>query len=507
MKKLIILLTAVAGLSITGCKKGFLDINNNPNEAVESNMTPNLILPNALNRTAGRIANQYGWLNHYVGYWAPSGSFSSNTQETTYNLTTGFQAAQWTGIYDNLYDYHFMQLKAEALGQDFYAGVAKIMKSLLFQRLVDMYGNVPYSKAFDLVGNIKPAYDQAATIYADLLVQITDGINLIKNADINENPKIATADIMFAGNANLWAKFGNTLKLRILIHQSQMAGFNPAAAITTIQNEGSGFLGTGQSADVNPGYLSDKPADFWASYMYNVTGTGTVNTFERAQEFVLNEFRTQFDPRIAYFFKPVTSTAFPPGTFRGVLYGLPPQTSNSEDRLSNIGGAPTASGPAVGLGKAFNMRAWILTSVESMFLQAEAIQRGWIAGDPKTSYENAVRESFRWLAIPNADASFAAYMAANVGNPKVDWNAATNKIALIIWQKYYALTGIDPLETWTDKRRLNIIPIPLSVAPGTTATTIPIRLQYPQAEYDYNTENVVAQGTINHFTTKIFWMP
>src|SRR6186997_1324331 len=219
MKKLIIIFAAVTGMVTTGCKKGFLDINNNPNEAVESNITPNLILTNALNRTAGRIANQFGWLNHYVGYWAPSGSFSSNTQETTYNLTTGFQALQWTGTYDNLYDYHFMEQKAKALGQDFYEGIAKIMKSLLFQRLVDMYGNIPYSKAFDLVGNIKPAFDAAPTIYADLLVQITDGIELIKNADPNDNLKIAAADIMFGGNKTLWAKFGNTLKLRILMHQ------------------------------------------------------------------------------------------------------------------------------------------------------------------------------------------------------------------------------------------------------------------------------------------------
>ena len=253
MKKFIILFSVVAGFTMTGCKKGFLDINQNPNEAVESNITPNLILPNALNRTAGRIANQFGWLNHYIGYWAPSGSFSSNTQETTYNLTTGFQTGQWSGVYDNLFDYDFMQKKAVAANQTFYVGIAKIMKSLLFQRLVDMYGNVPYTQAFDQVAHIRPAYDQASAIYADLLVQITDGINLIKAADVNANPKIATADIMFGGSKTLWAKFGNTLKLRILMHQSQMSGFNPAAAITTITTEGSGFLGTGQSADVNPG--------------------------------------------------------------------------------------------------------------------------------------------------------------------------------------------------------------------------------------------------------------
>lgn len=506
MKKFIILFSVVAGFTMTGCKKGFLDINQNPNEAVESNITPNLILPNALNRTAGRIANQFGWLNHYIGYWAPSGSFSSNTQETTYNLTTGFQTGQWSGVYDNLFDYDFMQKKAVEANQTFYVGIAKIMKSLLFQRLVDMYGNVPYTQAFDQVAHIRPAYDQASAIYADLLVQITDGINLIKAADVNANPKIATADIMFGGSKTLWAKFGNTLKLRILMHQSQMSGFNPAAAITTITTEGSGFLGTGQSADVNPGYTADKPADFWSAYLYNTVGTYS-NTFERAQNFVLNEYKNLGDPRLGYFFKPVRSTAFTAGTYRGVDYGLPPNTGNSEDRLSDIGGASSPTGAAVGLGKAFNMRSWILTSMESMFLQAEAIQRGWLSGNAQTAYQDAVRESFRWLNVTSADAAYAGYMSSNSTNAKVDWATATNKITLIQYQKYYALCGIEPLEAWSDKRRLNVIPVPISVAPGTTATSLPVRLMYPQAEYDYNTDNVNAQGTISPFTTKIFWMP
>jgi len=507
MKKLLIIFAGVVSVTMTSCEKGFLDINKNPNDAVESNITPNLVLSNALNRTAGRIANQFGWLHHYMGYWAPSGSFSANSQEQTYNLTTGFQSGQWTGMYDNLYDYHFMQLKAHDLGQTFYEGIGKIMKACVFARLVDMYGNVPYSKAFDLVGNIRPAYDPAANVYADLLTQITDGINLIKNADINLNPKIATADIMFGGDKTLWAKFGNTLKLRLLIHQANMAGFNPTSAINTILAEGSGFLGTGQSADVSPGYTTDKPADFWGSYLFNVAGTYS-NTFERAQDFVMNEYKGLADPRIGYFFKPVRSTAFAAGTFRSVAYGLPPQTSNSEDRLSDIGGADAPTGgTAKGLGKAFNMRQWILTSFESMFLQAEAMQRGWLAGSAQSMYNDAVRESFRWLNVANADASYAAYVAANSSSPKVDWASASNKITLIMWQKYYALCGVDALETWTDWRRIHAFNIPLSVAPGTTATSQPIRLLYPQAEYDYNTDNVTAQGTINAFTTKIFWMP
>jgi hypothetical protein len=45
----------------------------------------------------------------------------------------------------------------------------------------------------------------------------------------------------------------------------------------------------------------------------------------------------------------------------------------------------------------------------------------------------------------------------------------------------------------------------LSVAPGRTSTIIPIRLQYPQAEYNFNTANAQGEGTISQFTSNIFW--
>lgn len=507
MKRIIILFTALTGLVLTGCKKDFLDINNNPNQAVSTNIDPSLILPGVLSNMAGRVGTGYGFLNNWMGHHAPSGSFSSNTEETTYNITTGFATGQWTGWFDLANDAELLRSKAKELGMEMYEGMAKIMKSFAFQQLVDQYNNVPYSKAFDLAGNIRPGYDDGRTIYNTLLNEINDGINLIKNADANKNTNVDKSDIMF-GNSDAtvqkakWARFGNTLKLRLLIHMSQVAGFSPAAEIARIQAEGSGFLLPGENADVNPGFVTDRPAPFWSTYMFNIQGQAS-NTFFRANNFVLGQMQSLSDPRIPFFFKPVTSTAFPPNTYRGVDYGLPPLTSNTQDRLSNIGGADAPGSAPKGIGKAFNMRSWLITSFEARFLVAEAIQRGWLAGNAQTAYEDAVRESFRWLLVPGADAAANTYMAQ--ANVKTNWATATDKLGLISWQKYYALCGIDGLETWTEVRRLEKVVPPLSVAPGRTSGSFPVRLLYPQAEYNFNTSNVNAQGTISQFTSKVFW--
>jgi hypothetical protein len=142
--------------------------------------------------------------------------------------------------------------------------------------------------------------------------------------------------------------------------------------------------------------------------------------------------------------------------------------------------------------------------VESLFLQAEAIQRGWIAGTPETAYRNAVIESFVWLGVPNATATANAYL--NQGTPIVDYASAPNKINLIVMQKYLSLVGVNNFEAYTDYRRLGVpTDLPLSLAPSRGSNVIPKRLLYPQDEYNYNAANVAAEGTINAQTSTVFW--
>jgi hypothetical protein len=199
--------------------------------------------------------------------------------------------------------------------------------------------------------------------------------------------------------------------------------------------------------------------------------------------------------------------------FKGTDYGQNPSDDVNSDKTSGpgYGPAPTASSPM-----------WLMTSVEAMFLTAEAAARGWISDDPKTSYEKAVTESFVYLdakkppirnVANTADSvtytpqqTAAMYLSST--NPRIVWptsGALQDMINVIAWQKYFALNGIQANETWTDYRRLGVVQPPLSLAPERGGNPIPRRLLYPSSEYNYNSDNVNALGTINQFTTKIFW--
>jgi hypothetical protein len=187
--------------------------------------------------------------------------------------------------------------------------------------------------------------------------------------------------------------------------------------------------------------------------------------------------------------------------------------------VSQAGGVRTyrtaVSPVSTGLVKGYDMPCWIMTSIESLFLQAEAIQRGWMTGDPETAYKNAVKESFRWLNVGGnstnpalSDAAFDNWYTSEIANAKVNWAAATDKYKLLMFQKYMAFNGIEPFEAWVDYRRNGAFPvIPLSYDPGRVGNVMPIRAPYPVQELIQNKENLLAQGTIDILTSKIWWMP
>ena len=486
---------AVAG---TGCKKA-LDINKDPNNVVESNITAPLILPQALSTTGAISSVPYFWLNHWMGYWAPAGDFAPNAQEQTYNIDVNFQNGHWINYYNTLYDLTAAERKAAAKGEAYYQAMAMITKAFLYQGLVDIYGNVPYTQAFNSTIST-PIYDNGQLIYTDLQVKLDEAIALIKNITVPGNSPIVNVDIVFHGNAQLWVKLANTIKLRMLLRQSQVPGFNPAPEIAKIQANGGGFLQSGESASANPGYQNDvgKQNPFYGAYGFLPNGNIASN-IERANNSIITVLKSNNDPRLAYFFRPASSPLNPANPYIGNVYGSPPTSSSGPtggSRLSTIG---------EGLTRSASQHQWLLTSVESLFLQAEAIQRGWLPGNAQSAYENAVRESFSWLGVPNATVSANAYMAS--ATAIADWGTAANKINLIVYQKYIALCGINPLEAWSDYRRLGI---PASSAivtadPNRLSPNLPARLLYPASEYAVNAANVLAQGTINPFTSTIFW--
>ena len=157
---------------LASCSEDYLDINSDPNRAVESNMTAAVILPQAMLNTANRVGTGFGFLNNWLGYWAPGANYSPNGEEQSYNITTNFGAGLFGGINDNTYDYAFAELRARAAGENFYVAVAKTMKAHNFVQLVDIYDKVPYTEAMKGLEFVRPKYDDGKMIYDESMKQL-----------------------------------------------------------------------------------------------------------------------------------------------------------------------------------------------------------------------------------------------------------------------------------------------------------------------------------------------
>ena len=476
-------------LLLAGCKKDFLDINSDPNRPTASAITPDLATAAQLNNSASRNASTYDMFQRYMGYWSASGSFSRSTVEMSYNITTGTLAGLFEGTYYSVSQYRAIGKQAADLNWKFYQGIAKIMEAHEMAILVDFYGDVPYSTAFDLSGNIRPTYDKGEDIYKALLPLIDTGLAYVKGATGND-ANIATQDIMFKGSKVDWAKFANSLKLRLLMHTTKVNTFNIPAEIAKIVAEGSGFLGGGLSASVQPGYTTDKPNPYYSAHLFLSNGN-EADTYNRANNFSLNIMNSLSDPRAQKLYRPAKTG----GAFRGTEYGADPLVANSSDNTSGpgFGPAPLPSSPM-----------WLMTGVETMFLIAEATARGLLAGDPKLAYENAVKESFTFLGLTAAQAT--AYLTSS--DPRIAFPAAgtlEQKISTIMWQKYFGLNGIQANETYNDWRRLGVVQPPVSVAPERGSNQIIRRLLYPASEYSYNAENIKGLGTVTPYSPRVFW--
>jgi SusD/RagB-like outer membrane lipoprotein len=502
---LIYLLFSLLLLAEAGCKKGTFDINDvNPN--VPSDVSPKFILSAALARSAYIMRQgDADFAQLYMGYWAVSGDYIPVTSTLTYQTTTGYFSDNWDAGYQLLKNYRQMEeLGASDPNQAYFVAIGKIMEAFHFERLVDMYNNLPYSEA--LQGGVidYPKYDDAASVYTGLLGQLDTAILLISNAPATAaNP--GSYDVMFGGDMASWTTFANTIKLRTVMNLTQTSGgaATITAALTGLSS--ADFLGVGQDAAVNPGYSNSSNAQqspFYQDMGFQTNGSPAGNeSYYRACSYAVNYMYATSDTLRLY-------QIYAPGSATGVVAGRP---FGSE--VSALQDNQHISGMGPGLLQTPSSSAVIFPACESFFLQAEATQDGYLPGGATAAaalYTTAVEESFRLLQVPNSQAAADNFLSTS-NNPDVNIALSSNPVQTIIMGEWVALNGFDPVQSWDNWKRLGIpANLPVSIFGGTTAPHVPYRLLYSQTEFQFNSANVAAEnvnGYPDNINDKIFWMP
>jgi len=487
----LLIVSMIIAVSAISCAD-YLDVNTDPNNPLT--VSNDLVLPVAQRYSSELLAssrrtNSIG--NLFMMNWSNASGYSWYDSEMTYNVSSTFYNGIWDATYQNaLKQYHV--LDNDAANNEYYQAIGKIMKSYHFQILVDIYGDVPYFDALQRGENTTPAFDDAQTIYEDLIVQLDNAIALIKAGNVNADVvAVGSDDKMFAGNMTTWIKLANTIKLRILARQSSLAGRAGyiGTEITKIMAEGTGFLT--EDATNNLGYVNEenKQNPFWDSYGIPSDATGTseddyVNNYKAtcATPYVLNKLTTLNDPRIDFIYEK------PAGGHRGVVQGITPIPSDATvENVSNMG---------PGLLKSFDQDAMIFTLAEAKFLQAELALMFPTLGNPETFYQEGIAASFNYLGATGSVAYFSQPLDL------ASYSFSSNKLEAIITQKWIALNGIDAIQSWFDYNRLGY-PSDMPISLSASGPNIPVRLAYSSSEISSNAANVPTQPDV--FSAKIFW--
>lgn len=517
MKRIIYSALLVSSLLFAAsCGKDWLtELANNPNQPSQAPVQ--LVLPPVLSNYAGQVVSGYARVGNWMGYFAYSGSYSLNANTLTYFLDN--TEGDWNFWFGQLKNVNYIEETAAAQeNMEYFVAAAKTLKAFGYQYLADSYNMAPYTEAFKGSENFFPTYDLAKDIYSTSIADLDSAIAVFTSADLEATAvSLGSNDIMFDGDVSKWAKFANTLKLRMLLRQSNV--INASEAKAEIQKTVAvGYLTA--DANVNPGYLNTtgKLSPLWAAFGLDPSGN-PVNDFRYAGGALMNFFKDFSDPRLFFVYAPngldpdddeFNEVNEDPSAYDAAYLGN--HNKASELVNSGFGEAPVGHG----LLKSYSQDVYLISAAESYFMQAEAIQRGWLTGDAKDLFQKGITASFNYLGVKldngEVDADSAAEAYYTSGKALADWDAtpANRKIEAIITQKWASDAISNNYEAWAEYRRTGF-PIgsilPLSKYP-TNSRHIPNKYMFPKSESNRNSDAynaAVAKGN-DPQTSKIFWM-
>jgi len=261
-KKLIYSGLLTMGLFLaSSCTKNFDKLNTDPTAFSATNFDPNYLLTTAqLDYTGSQDFSYDTWRADLIycsdmiqgfatsiGYWAGDKYLANPEYTAAYwqsdNGADGAYSEQVKPIVDMVTTTDGVA-KYNNLHQ-----IGRIMKVLIFERITDLYGDVPYSQAGEgYYGKILfPVYDKQQAIYTSLISELQDA-----TSKLNPTGDIPTGDAIYHGDIGKWQRFGNSLLLRVAMRLSKVDPATAKSVVTTL-------VGKTMSANSDDAFLLHDP--------------------------------------------------------------------------------------------------------------------------------------------------------------------------------------------------------------------------------------------------------
>ena len=435
-----------------------LDINASPNNPATS--TPALTLPAGMLYAGQTIGLDFALISGFITqYWTQSPQAGQYEVYDRYNYNGSATASGWTNSwYGAMADFQFVRNQGLKDGLSNHAAIATLLLAYQYQVMVDLFDQVPFDEALrGEDGILQAGYESGEEVYDKLIALIDDGLNLIVPGGIAPGAE----DLMLQGDMEMWTKFGNTLKLKIYMRQSGVRPSVAENAIRALYDSDAIFLGNGENVAISYPGTSGNQNPLYSGDVSASPGLGNVNISGSAS--VIQRMLDANDPRVDFYYdKSVTASAH-----IGIVQGEGVEEDGNETRDDfSTPSAANVAGPTTPV--------YFMTGHESLFLLAEAVERGWIPGDAKTAYDEAMQAAF--LFAGGLDAT-----------PLIeDGGAYVYKgLESIHTQKWLSMAGTQCVEGWAEWRRTDAPQLEQSME-GTAAnlngSKFPRRAFYPIVE-------------------------
>lgn len=518
----------VSAIALSGCKKGFEDLNTPPKEASVAT-TPELF--NAIISSLPLSGGEQSVFNSWIYPITQQGIVTSGAYPYD-----NAKNAVWSNYYLTLGNYRVLEDRISksadpASMNNLYAMLKTIMA---YKTLVatNYYGNMPYFNAgnatLSVVSGYKVAYDKQEDIYPAVLTDLKWAVDNFSTSATQYS--VGVYETFLKNDIAKWVKFANSLRLQAAVNISAK---NPTVATAHITEAlAKPLLGDGEDIGLWPANIPGLKFD-WRQWSFSA------NCYLRMGSTMWNLMSANnntdgsgiFDPRCKIFFETNNANQW-------AAYPQNPPTSTPTE-----GGAPydltkrNASWSDKGAGNIYSnfnfyfekdvttIPELMLTAAQVHLLKAEVYNKGLgVAANSvtaKAEYEAGIKASVNmWTKIaftspewlvnkPAAAAATVGELNTLVTSPVVAYDLASSANALKqIYAQHWIATFRQPNEAWTLLRRTGG-QTPMS-ATNTAYYAANFgtynRFVYPDNEFSYNYDNWKTETGSSDMNTKKIWL-
>lgn len=497
MKKILILLAIV--VTFGSCDKDFEELNVNPTKPTQLDPSTKLTYIQLYTGGSNYVAYLFWNVIHLMQYV----QHLNNTSYIAFLYKAGnthwlFEEQFGTTV-KNIADLEAQLEASEEPTAAIDLAIARIQRVLIFSRITDVYGDIPYSEAGkgSLEGIRFPKYDKQSDIYADMLATLESSVASLSSGGASS---YGSADLLYGGDSMKWRKFANSLMLRL--------------AMRMVKVDPSGAQAWATKA-INGGVMSSNDDIAYIQYENSANDGGpNVNPLTKcftsrssAQVKISKTFmdflKDRNDPRVSVLCSTTDGDTDPALQFGQDINVSTRGAANSKPNVNIFGGALNDGSRVV----IYDAPFFFQTYAEVEFMLAEAAERwGLAGGNVEAHYNTGVTAAMEYLAMYGHGVNITPTQISDylTANPFVAANALK-----MINEQYWVATFGNGLETFSNWKRSGYpVFVPIIAAANFTGGEIPRRLPYPASEYLNNPLSVAAgvdQQGGDLLTTRMWW--